>query len=312
MPKDIGSLFEDFIKQSKNVEGKSRATIKNYCDNFGLLTSFKPDLELKDLTPKTITDFFTHLNTRERKVGKAMVIRDIKNSSIATIRSKLSAFFRWLVKNGHLKKNPFGDIPFPDVDYSDKRAFTKEQLDKIYVAVSRDIPWDNNFLRVRNLTMVMFLTLTGVRRGEFLGLKMSDIDMKNKMLTVRGETSKSKRTRRLQIHPQLIPYLENYFAVRAESDTPFLWVSNNSDRSLSSDGMKHFIDKLTQTTDINCHLHRFRHTFAVNLYLASHDVIAVMHALGHKSLKQTMVYLRSLPDDGMIESINKMVIANFK
>lgn len=310
MEKDISSLFEEFVKQAK-IEGKAPATIRNYRGNFELLKSFKPDLELKDLVPKTMVDFLTYQNERERKVGNQMVVRTLKNSSILTIMAKLTAFFNWLRENRYITEDPFKGIAYPNVDYTDKRAFPKEQLDKIYIAISRDTLWENTFLKRRNLAMIMFLTLTGVRKGEFLGLQLSDIDFKNKLITIRGETSKSKRTRIIPIHPALISYLEDYCEARAEYTTPYLWVSNNSDRNLSEDGLKHFITNLSKATGVNCHIHRFRHTFAMNYYRQTHDIVGLKKLLGHKSIKMTLSYLRSLTDEDLIQQMGKMVVAEF-
>lgn len=308
---EINQLFEEFIKQVR-IEGKARATIKNYRDSFEELKAFRPGLTLADLTPETMVEYLTYRNERERQVGNQRVVRDLKNSSIATIRGKLGSFFEWLVSRGHLETNPFNDIAYPNVDYSDKRAFTKAQIDKLYLAVSRDIKWDTEFLRLRNLTMIMFLALTGVRKGEFLGLRVADVDMEQRHITIRGETSKSKRTRILSINPQLYPYLDEYLKARLDYDTPALWVSNNQDRNFTADGMKHLIDKLSSLVGFNCHLHRFRHTYAVNFYITNHDIKGVMDTLGHKSLKQTLQYLRSVPQDETLKAMNSMSIEKFR
>lgn len=312
MEKPLAEHFEDFCRQARNLEGKSPVTVKNYRANFELLIKFKPDIQVGDLTAQTMSDLFTYLNERERKVGREMVVRDLKNSSLETIRSKLSPFFQWLVKNGQLQNNPFDGIPHPDVIYSDKRAFTKEQFDKIYLAVNRDISWENDLLKKRNETAVMFLALTGVRKGEFLGLEVKDIDLKNKTITIRAETSKSKRTRTLPINPNLETYLVDYLRARADYQTPYLWVSNKGDINFTEHGAKHLINKFTKTLGFNCHLHRFRHTFAINLYYQTKgDILSVMKALGHKNLRQTAVYLRSLGDDFMLSQVSKFTVADF-
>lgn len=130
-------------------------------------------------------------------------------------------------------------------------------------------------------------------------------------LTIRAEISKSKTTRTLAINPKLIPYLESYLKVKAGYNTPYFWVSSTKDRNFTADRAKHFVERLKKETDIHIHLHRFRDTFAVNLYLQTHDLLAVMKALGHKSFKQTLSYFRSIPDDGYLRQMAKITVAEF-
>lgn len=316
MRRSLDALFQQFCEQRKCVEGKSLKTIQNYTENFELLRKFKPDIKLKDLTKETMVDFFLYLDTRPRKVGTKMVVRTLKNSSKATIRGKLSSFFDWLIANGYMneKKHPFEKIAHPIVDYSDRRAFEKEEFDRIYLTVCRDIQWENELQKKRNMAWIMFLVLTGVRKGEMLGLRLDDINLKTKMLTVRAEISKSKFTRYIPLDDSLLVYLKEYLAARKNYTTPYLWVSScQGDRNLTEHGAKHFIDRLSKVTGLNCHLHRFRHTFAVNFYIATKDLLRLRNLLGHRDVKTTISrYLRWLPDNDLRAELEALRVALFK
>lgn len=309
----LSELFEKFVKERLRGNGDSPVTIQNYRENFEMLLKFKSDATSDDLTKDFMIDFFEFLNTRERQVGKEIIVRECKKSTIATRWAKLNTFFTWLVENNHLKKNPFDEIPFPDVSYTDKRAFTGQEFDKIYNAINRKIPWVNLFIKKRNIAMVMFLVLTGVRKGELLGLKVQDLDMENKFVVIHGETSKSKRDRILPLNPELIPYLEDYLMARADYTTDALWVSNNKDEPFTKHGAKHLTEKLKKVTQIKkFHLHRFRHTFAGNYYRQTHhDTVGLKAMMGHKSFKAVTTYLRSFPDDYLVEEVSKMKTSDF-
>jgi len=307
--------FEVFINQAKNVEGKSDDTIKNYRQNFDLLKDYKlktfsVDLFIEDLTAEFIINFFTYLNNRKRKVGNKYVVRKLMPSSIATIRAKLSTFFEWLIKNSYLVKNPFEDIKHPKVTFTDRRAFTNEEYNKIYLAVSRDIVWGSVLLKIRSITMVMFLSLTGVRREELIGLRLDDLDMNNKILTVRAEISKSKITHFVPLDETLIIQLKEYFEARRTRTTPYLWVSSTEDRNFTEHGAKHFIERLEKVTGLKIFLHRFRHTFAVNHYVANKDLLSLQRMMGHKDVKVTInTYLRWLPDFNLQNQVNLLRIS---
>ena len=175
-------LHGQFVKFKLHGARNAIATIKNYEQNFNLLTQFKPDIQLVDLTEATIINFLEFLNTRERKVGKLNIIRTYKNSSIASVRSKLSGFFNWLVERQYLLVNPFDKIPYPDVAYVDRRAYTVKEFESICYAINTKIKWATLLVKKRNVALIMFLTLTGVRKEELLGLKLSDIDIPGRIL----------------------------------------------------------------------------------------------------------------------------------
>jgi integrase/recombinase XerD len=308
----LSELFEKFIKERIYGNGNSPVTIKNYRENFELLKKFKTDIKLEDLTKDMMIDFMEFLDTRERKVGNEMIVRKCEKSTIATRRGKLGAFFNWLVENKYMEANPFDKIHFPDVSHTDKRAFTNQEFEKICNAINTKISWANLLIKKRNIAMVMFFALTGVRKGESLGLKMQDFDMKNKDVVIRGETSKSKRTKILPLNKEIIPYLDDYLTAREDYTTDAFWVSGNKDEPFTEHGLKHLVEKLKKETGIKkFYVHRFRHTFAVNFYTKSNDIHTLMMALGHRSLKMTNSYLRSIPGDYMVEQIRKMSTRDF-
>ncbi len=309
---NIKDLFEQFIKH-KRTEGHAPMTLKNYREHFNLLMEFKPDLELKDLTEKTMVEFFEYRDTRERAVGKEKVVRQLKNSSKATAMGKLSSFFTWLAddKRKCIESNPFEKINYPNVEYTDKRALTLDEIYKILNVINNEMRWQNLLLKKRNVAMINFLLFTGVRKGELLGLKLSDLDFKRKAIMIRGETSKSKTTRTIPMSFELVQYLEDYLRERADYKTEYLWVSNNDDRKFTEHGMKHFVEQLKGKTEINCHLHRFRHTFAVNFYKQKSNIVALKKLLGHKTFKMTVSYLRSLDDEYVAQQMQEFRLANF-
>ncbi len=307
----LKSLHDLFIKHKFYAVGTAPATIENYKINFKLLFQFKPDITVKDLTEETMVDFLEFLNTRERKIGNKKIVRRYKNSSIATVRGKLSAFFTWLIERDYLKANPFEKIAYPDVSYTDSRAFSHKEFEKICHAVNTKIQWSSLIIKKRNIAIVMLLALTGVRKEELLGLELNSVDLDRKLITVRAETSKSKRTRIIPLNPQLTPYLEDYLNYRKDYASKHFWVSGMQDKKFTKHGAKHLVRVLIEATNINCHLHRFRHTFATNYYKQTNDLVGLQKILGHRSLKMTLSYLRSLPDEHIVEQIEKMTINEF-
>lgn len=304
-------LHTMFLKFKLYGSGNSIATIRKHQYYFTLLMQFNSNLTTRDLTEETLINFLEYLNTRERKIGKQLVVRMYKNSSIASVRSTLNIFFNWLLERNYIRINPFEKIPFPKVSYTDKRAYSPREFEAICYAINTRIRWANLLIKKRNIAIVMFLVLTGVRKEELLGLQLSDLDLFRKVVVIRAETSKSKRSRIIPINIDLISYLEDYLNQRKHLLTLFLWVSGLVDKPFTEHGAIHFMRLLTNVTNINCHLHRFRHTFATNYYKQTHDIVGLQKVLGHNSIKMTLQYLRSLPDEYIVDQMRKITIDEF-
>lgn len=307
----LQSLHEFFIKFKRHGAKHSEATIRSYIQTFKLFLKFKSNIRLMDLTEETMIAFFEFLNTRERQVGKRLISYTIKNSSVAIIRSNLNCFFVWLLERKHILINPFEKIPYPSITYTDRRAFSQKEFELICNAINTNIKWGSLLVKKRNIALIMVLALTGIRKEELLGLRLCDVDLESKFVVIRAETSKSKRTRIIPINSELSMYLEDYLLYRKDYTESSFWVSGTLDRRFTEHGAKHLINLLTKVTKINCHLHRFRHTFATNYYKQTHDIVGLKKLMGHQSFKMTISYLRSLPDEHIAEQIKKFTVAEF-
>lgn len=176
MKKDLLQLFADFIKEKEFSTKLSLETLRGYRSSFDLLLKIMPATTLETISPKTMTEFFTRLEKRERIVGKNIKKKGVKKSTIATYRSKLNKFFVWLKNNKLLKENPFTKMQYPSVSYEDKKFLKKEDVEAILMAIDLKINWRNSFVQKRNSALICTLLCCGLRKSELLGLKVYDID----------------------------------------------------------------------------------------------------------------------------------------
>ena len=139
---------------------------------------------------------------------------------------------------------------------------------------------------------------------------MTDVNLEKRLLTVRSETSKSKRTRYLPIHPTALLHLREYIKERNINryTTADLFVSYNEDKGLSRPGLKHWVQRLIKLSGVKFHLHRFRHCFATNLARNDVQTVKISKLMGHTDIRMTMAYLRSIDAGDLQEDINKLSI----
>lgn len=303
---DLKELFEDYINECKYSAILSSETIRGYKNVFELFLKVMPEIDnVELLTTEMLNEFFKRIQTRIRPVGK-MHKKGVKASTIKTQRSKLNVFFEWLVKKNHLTESPLKNIKAPKVSYKDFRRLKDEDILKIYASVI--LHSSNNFLLRRNTLMISLLLYCGIRKGEFISLKVTDIDLDKKQITIRGETSKSKETRVLPIHPTLLMHIKEYFRERNRLNlrTEQLLASNRGDRGLTRDGLKHWVKMMIKNSGVKFHLHMFRHTFACRLSEKNINQFNVQKLMGHTDLKMTARYMRSLNSEDMATYINQL------
>ncbi len=311
MAKTLPQLFDEYIGECQYTTRLRPETIKGYRAVFKQLSAMVPEVvNPQDLTPERINEFFKRVQIRERVVGKNTIKKGVRISTIHTYGSKLNAFFEWLVKKETLDENPFKKIKLPRPEYTDQRFLRKNDIEKIMTAITLHSP--NSLILKRDMAMIHILLFCGLRAGEFISLQVRDIDLVRQKLTVRGETSKSKKTRVLHIHPALLLHLQEYIKERNTAcyKTEYLIVSNNNDKGLSRHGLKHWVKKLIQWSGVKFHLHRFRHTFACNLANGGASMPKIQKLMGHTDIKMTALYLRSITAEECGDDIDKLSIDN--
>ncbi len=302
----LDSLFEEFIELQQFSSGRKLATIKGYRAAYELFRKLVPTIdEPSALTSKAVSGFFRELQIRKRIVGKGQIKSGVKSSTVLTYRSKLDVFFNWLKVKNIIKDSPFDGVDRPNVSYTDRKFIAREDIEKILVAITFNIPWVNNLVKKRNISIFSILLNCGIRKGELLGLKITDLNFKNHELLVRGETSKSGKDRVIPLNSAVTNAIDDYLEERKRYSrtTPFLFVSEHGDRPLSEQGLKHLVAKVSKLSGVKFHVHRFRHTFATNLLAQGSDVYKIKELLGHNDIRMTAVYLRCMPPRAMLGDV---------
>lgn len=124
------------------------------------------------------------------------------------------------------------------------------------------------------LNVVMVALYTGMRRGELISLAPDDI--RDGMVYVKGENTKTAKTRIIPIHDKIKEYLMENFAFRYDFD-------------------RHFSDLAAKAGLDGVTFHTLRHTFASRLVMQGVDLLTVSKLMGHKSIKTTQRYSHLAP-----------------
>ena len=293
-PDRLEELFNQFIFECKYMKRLRPATLNGYKASYVLFRKLS-HVSIDSLTTETMINFFSVMQTRTRIVGKGIEKTGVKDSTIATYARKLNIFFEWLIREKYINENPIKKLPKYRPVYDNMKALRKADIEYIRTAIEN---YSTSLLQAkRDRAMLATLLFSGIRLGELLGLKVTDINLERKIMTVSGETSKSKRTKNLPINLILAMDLEDYLQQRKHLKTPQLFVSLNTDKGLSIHGLKHWVDRLKRLSGVRFHLHQFRHTFASNHGARGIGAIQLLKLLGHSDLRMTQAYIRSITAD---------------
>jgi integrase/recombinase XerD len=304
---DLIQLFEEYLKECTYCTKLSPETIRGYTAVFILFLRVMPEVtSIQFLTREMLVEFFKRIETRQRIVGRNTIKIGVKRSTIKTQWSKLNAFFAWLEKKNYILTNPLANIKPPYPIYDDPKALTDSEILKIYTAAT--LRSCNSLMLRRDTMMISLLLYCGLRKSELISLRVNDIDLEKREVNIRSETSKSKTTRILKLHPTLVLHIRDYLKERNSRGlkNENLIITNRADKGLTREGLKHWIKSLRGKSGVIFHLHRFRHTFACKLADADVHPFKIQKMMGHTSIVMTLKYVRSMKTEYMQDDINKI------
>lgn len=157
---------------------------------------------------------------------------------------------------------------------------------------------------VDHLKPAVLLTMnTGLRRGEMLALRWTDIDLERAVLTAHDTATKSGKTRHIPLNAEALSVVTSW---RAQSTGDLVFPSKPAPRLEDPDEpaqerplseLKTAWQTLLRDAGIaNFRWHDLRHHFASKLVMAGVDLNTVRELLGHADLQMTLRYAHLAPE----------------
>lgn len=139
----------------------------------------------------------------------------------------------------------------------------------------------------------------GLRISELCTLKIKNFNFQKKQLHIcslkKGINNKTgikkEEWRTVFLTDRVIKFAADYF-VKLKYDNPESWIfpSPVTDSHIQRQQFWRYFDHVSEH---RCYNHQFRHTFAVNNYESTKDIVVVSHLLGHASVSTTSLYMHS-------------------
>lgn len=278
--------IREFIEDRK-FKNLSNYTIKMYETNLKIFYEYclrNEIINLSEINVSTMRKFF-------------MEMKEKKQNNVGTLNNKIrtmKAFFNYLVEEEIIdqKENPMRKIKQVKQDVKIEVP-TDQQVKQIIRHFERQAYRNGAFIGNRNRTIVIFLISTGIRRGELVNMKWSDIDFQNNSIKVFG------KKRQIASIPMTVKLRKELAEWKIICEHQFKEVGDyvfctRNNRQLTDEGVSGVFKRLRRDMGESIgkiHCHSFRHYFASKAIQNGLDMNTLQKILRHESTKITQVYV---------------------
>lgn len=276
------NFIDKFLEYLKVEKNSSELTLKNY----------KKDLE-------TFNDFMIKKNSEFNwtKINSLLIRSYLANmndlnyarTTIARRISSMRSFYKFLMREGLIKENPFSGIKTPKL--------TKKLpvfLEEVEIKGLLNLP-ENIGLGQRDQTILEILYATGCRVSELVSLNLNSVHLKDLYIFLHGKGNKDRIVPIGHTAAKAIKtYCENtrITLMSKFKENHNMLLINHRGAPLTDRSVRRILNKYIKILAINKHVspHVIRHTFATHLLDHGADLRSVQELLGHANIETTQIY----------------------
>ncbi len=211
-------------------------------------------------------------------------VRGLGSRSIQRHLSAVRTFMSFLMRENVLTYNAAKDVRGPKFSRPLPRVL---DVDTMTVLIESPEPGGAHYARDR--AMLELLYSSGLRLAELVGLNVTDLDLRERLVRVMG---KGSRERVVPVGRMAATALTEYLRRRkGKRGETALFLSRRGTR-LQCRAVQMCLKRWARKAGIRQHVnpHLFRHSCATHLLESSRDIRAVQELLGHASLSTTAIY----------------------
>lgn len=281
------NFVEDYLK--KVIEDKSKylkhKTMIAYRSSYSThIVPFFKNKMVTEIKPIHIKQF-----------QDGMVDKGLKRESIQLARILLKEAFALAILDEAISSNPINAVKMPKINYRRVRQkpFSLDEIDRILESVSGEF---KNFLGIS--------FFSGMRSGEILALKWSDIDFNTDTISINKTIAQglinSAKTVASERDIEMIDKAKEFFKNQrfiTGLKNSYVFLNKKGTHYSSNDLFYGSFQKLLDSIGLERRaLHNTRHTFASIMLNNGIDSLWVSHTLGHENLQITLgIYTHYMP-----------------
>jgi integrase/recombinase XerC len=267
--------FIEFLRSEKQLSVHTQTNYERDLQKFAESCKTYSLTQLADIRTQHIRQMVAQLH-RQGLGGK----------SLSRWLSAMRSFFAFAIRKGWAKNNPADAIQAPKSPKKLPKTLDVDQTAQ-FVSVEGD-----SVLALRDRALLELIYSSGLRLAEVVGLNLTDVDLKEGMVTVLG---KGNKTRILPIGSHAIASLQSWLSQRKnllkDSAEQAIFISQKGTR-ITHRAVQLRMQQLSvrQGMDTPVHPHMLRHSFASHMLESSGDLRLVQEMLGHANISTTQIY----------------------
>ena len=243
----------------------AQQTIQVYSFALRVFLSWLGEIHHKEVRTEHVNNYMKHL------VNERGVSRSYQNQHVNAIKS----FYKFTISI-HLSSDM---IIRPRREYKLPHYLTREEVSKLFSSLGN----------LKHRAMVSLVYACGLRLGETIRLRLTDIDVSQRLLVVRQ--SKGNKDRVVPVPESILQMLNEY--AMAYKPQIFLFEGQFDGEAYSERSLQQVFKGAVRKSGIRqteASLHWLRHSYATHLLEMGTNLRDLQTLLGHKNLKTTEGY----------------------
>ena len=269
-----------FVMHLQVERNASPETIRSYRSDLHQLDAFLRRKEKVPVRVEEITsdDIRVHLHSLDHQGEKA--------SSLARKLACLRSFFRFLVCEGRLHKNPTENLRSPKLPKPLPRVLTKDDA-----AALMEFPSDQSPLTLRDRALLETMYSTGARVSEVVGINLDDLNETDGSVCLRGKGRKERMVPIGDLALQAIrEYRKSLKPPRSNQLSSPMFLNHRGGRITTRSVARMVSRYSSRLVGGAVSPHALRHSYATHLLDEGADLRSIQEMLGHASLSTTQKY----------------------
>lgn len=278
----------DELVSATIANGRSMRTAQAYEEKLRPLVTFLDDKDVSEVTIGDLRGYVGHLRGRETRFDdhpyKAQVPGGLSEATIASLIQHMRRLFNFAVEEGLIKESPARRLKRHKPPRGKPKAASMEDIAELLDAV------DRSTLRtaLRDKAMFMVLLDTACRLGGLAGIKINDLDLEKRRVTLH---EKGEKTRYAFFTSITCDALRAWLEVRLTDQGEHLWstLGSNGGTHLSPQGIREVLRRWKKRVGVTGRInpHAWRHTFAREFLTDGGDLASLSDIMGHSDVKVT-------------------------
>ena len=269
-------LIQEYLSYLKVEKGLARNSLESYERDLAKLRAWadKNGFDLLTLTRQDLREWLIDL-------GRTKLSENSKRRMISAMRG----FYKFLLIDGHLTKNPSDNLDSPQ-----KGFYLPKFLNQTEIEMLLSQPDVSTEIGLRDRAIIELMYASGLRVSEAVNITTKDLDLDSGILTTTG---KGGKTRRVPVGSSAVEWLKSYLVLRRRKEN--IEVQNLFVTLLGRPLNRQIVYTFIRESAEKCGLegvspHTLRHSFATHLIQNRADIRSVQQMLGHADISTTQIY----------------------